>query len=227
MKFPNAAKGVKKIFTAEILSLIGQILAAVSTIAVLIAILTSGITVESLKTGNGFEGLVGFLLIAGIAWIIMGIFMFIAMIIRIVGIAQARRDEDNFTAALVFQIMSIVTTLLTIFLPIISVRASGFLDSVTTLLDVFVVILVISGIIKLSDKLNNGEIARKGVNILKLIIMINVFGLLGTLIASFMGGTVASVAAAVIALIAAVLSVVQYIMYLSFLSKAKKMLEKS
>ena len=122
MKFPNAAKGVKKIFTAEILSLIGQILAAVSTIAVLIAILTSGITVESLKTGNGFEGLVGFLLIAGIAWIVMGIFMFIAMIIRIVGIAQARRDEDNFTAALVFQIMSIVTTLLTIFLPIVSVR---------------------------------------------------------------------------------------------------------
>ncbi|MBQ3330576.1 MAG: hypothetical protein IJG87_05300 [Ruminococcus sp.] len=226
MKFPNAAKGVKKIFSAEILKLIGTIFLIVAAIIIAVsfvgAVGTSG-GASIAESEDALALLGGGVLFAGIfafAWMVLTL---IAFILNLVGIINASRDETNFKSALLFLIVGIVTSILAgVFYN--NGTVSSLLYSVYNLVSLFVYIFVIAGAVKLADKLNRGDVSAKGTNVLKLIIVINILSLIANLIATFMGGMVASVTASVLFIVALVLGVIQYFMYLSFLSKAKKML---
>lgn len=226
MRFPNAAKGVKRIFSAEILNLLAKIFLAVAVVIVVIgyagAVGTAGNAgIENSEAALDVMG--GSILIAAIfalAWVVLGI---IGFIMNIVGIVNASHDEPNFKSALLFLIVGIVTAILAgIFYN--SGFVSSLLYSLSNLLNLFVYIFVIAGVVKLADQMNRGDVSAKGTNVLKLIIVINILALIASLISTFMGGMVASVTAGVLLLVGIVLSIIQYFMYLSFLSKAKKML---
>ena len=164
----------------------------------------------------------GFLIAAvfALAWFVLA---FIAFIMNLVGIINASHDEQNFKSALFFLIVGIVTAILAgIFYN--NGTVSSLLYSLYSLINLFVYIFVIAGVVKLADQMNRGDVSAKGTNVLKLIIVINVLALISSLIATFMGGMVASGTAGVLLLVGIVLSIVQYFMYLSFLAKAKKML---
>ena len=77
MKFPNAEKGIRKIFTAEILGLISAIGVAIT------AILASNMedAASSLKVA---------IIVCGA---LTGVLMLISYIINIVGVTQASKDE--------------------------------------------------------------------------------------------------------------------------------------
>ncbi len=238
MKFPNAARGVKKLFIAEILALIGGISTFVAAVFFLITLTSGGVTVDALTaegadveaTLNGITGgTIGGFLGTFISGLIAIVVTFVAFILRIVGVVQSKKDDENFGVALVFIIISVVCYILSSAVFNFSSVVSSFANTVTDLMNVLATVFIVSGIIRLSDKLNNGEVAKKGVNILKLIVLINAFSLIGNLIVSFMGGinVSSSIASAVIAIVISVLTVVEYILYLSFLSKAKKMLATS
>lgn len=224
MKYPNAAKGVKRIFTAEILGLISSILLVVGFILMIPAVLVA----------NGAEGMegaaIGATVAMGVFVLIAGVLSIIAFIMNIVGINNASKDEENFKSALLFLILGLVAKAASItigrFVKDAAV-ATGMLDTAANLLNIFVTIFVISGIVKLADRLNRGDISAKGTNVLKILIAVNVLSLIASFIASVMGGPVASSVTLALAIVSAVLSVVQYIMYLSLLSKAKKMLAES
>ena len=226
MRFPNAAKGVKRIFSAEILNLLAKIFLAVAVVIVVIgyagAVGTAGNAgIENSEAALDVMG--GSILIAAIfalAWVVLGI---IGFIMNIVGIVNASHDEPNFKSALLFLIVGIVTSILAgIFYN--NGTVSSLLYSLSNLLNLFVYIFVIAGVVKLADQMNRGDVSAKGTNVLKLIIVINILALIASLISTFMGGMVASVTAGVLLLVGIVLSIIQYFMYLSFLSKAKKML---
>ena len=220
MKFPNAAKGVKKIFTAEVLNLIGTIVMVIAAIVATIggAIAAGAQTEEGWALALGGGGMVALILIA-----VSMILATIAYIMNLVGVINASKDETNFKSALIFLIVGIVTTILVAVFRNNPVVYSMLL-SLGNLMNVFVNIFVIAGGVKLADRMNRGDVSTKGTNVLKLIIVVAILSLIASLISSFMGGMVASVMAAVLFIVGLVLNIIKYFMYLSFLSQLKKAL---
>ena len=224
MKFPNVAKGVKRIYTAEVINLIATICLIVAAVLIVVAVaggkLAAGNTGAALLGG----GMIG-AAVCALAWFVLSI---IGFIMKLVGIVNASKDEASFKSALVFLIVSIVVSVVSAILMANSVGVAGnLLYTFAQLLEVFITIFVIAGGVKLADLLNRGDIGRKGTNVLKIIIVVNVLMLIANLVSSFMGGIAASVVAGVLLIVALVLEVVQYFLYLSFLGKTKKMLAES
>lgn len=223
MKYPDAARGIKKIFTAEILKLIAYVCLIVASIIFVIALAADstlgGNTSEVLFVGGGIGAL-----ILGAASIVL---LTISFIMNLVGYINASHEDDSFKTALVFLILKIIMVCLFGFF---SYRQSGIGNmfySLATLSETIASIFVIAGGVKLADRLNRGDVSKTGANVLKLMIAVAALSFIASFIATFLGGVVVSVTAAVLVLVAFVLSVIKYIMYLSFLAKAKKMLQEN
>lgn len=217
MKFPNAAKGVSKIFTAEILSLIALI--ATGGMAVFSAFLMAlNQPKGELSTGAvvSAAGVVGFGIIAGILLII-------ALVFKIVGVVQTAKDEDSFKVIIYLTVLAIIVAL-------VAACFSGnkFAADVARVVGDIVTlicsILIVLGIVNMATKYNNIAVIEKGGRILKLIILIGIISIIVKFIAIFLPSESAAFLIAVFAVIALILSIVQYCVYLSFLSNAKKML---
>lgn len=237
MKFPNAAKGVKKIFTAVVLMLIVLLSVFVSCVLALI-----GLSASTQETAIG-DFAVNACMILCVAALVLVI---VAFIMNLVGVINASRDESSFKSALIFIIITMVLSIVSGFLKDASTVAESILSLISSLASVFVLIFIIAGIIRLADRFNRGDIGVKGSRVLKLLVIIKVVALIITTVAAFMGGfsniisdfvssitapagggSSPSVALGVLFIAVQVLEVVQYIIYLPFLSQAKKMLNKA
>ena len=217
MRFPNAASGVKKIFTAEILALISEILLLFAGVLVVIALAAAQNNAnDSLALGT----LAGFAIFGFGATVIA----IIAFILKIVGISQASKDENSFKTAIICLIIGIVGSLVYSIFQTSSPTVASIGNLIYQLMNLFVTIFVISGIIKLADQLNDGVVSAKGSTLLKLITVIYALTIIANIIVLILGGYAVSIVAAIIYLIALILTVVQYIMYLVYLANAKKML---
>lgn len=230
MRFPNAAKGVKKIFTAEILKLISYICLIAAALFVIGVIASTNIDqIESDDIASVLNGLPagvigGFFGAIGLA-LIFGILLAVAFVVNLLGCINARHDDENFKTALFFLIVSVVFAIASVF-----VMSNGFgsiLYSLATLSDTLATIFVIAGGVRLADQLNRGDISKKGTNVLKLIIVIEAISFVAGFITTFLRGSATMVAAIILFMATLILSFVKYIMYLSFLSKTKKMLNES
>lgn len=222
MRFPNAAKGVKNIFTAQILMLIGAICEVVG-----IFIIVGGLAAAGATNGSnaGIAAFLGGSSIGAIFLFAYGILALIGFIMQIVGIVNAKKDEESFKSALICLIIGIIAPIVGGLFMNVSPVVAGLFTSVGTLMSTFVTIFIISGCIKLADQLNRGDVSTKGSNILKMIIVIAGLSIILSIVSSFMLANVAiMVTALILVAIAMVLSVIQYIMFLTFLSQAKKML---
>ena len=93
MRFPNAAKGVNKIFIAEVFGLVGII----SALAAYVFLLIAGINSQ----GNEDAG-ASLALCAIICGIVGYVITVVAFILRIIGVVQAKKDEESFGTALIF-----------------------------------------------------------------------------------------------------------------------------
>ena len=222
MRFPNAAKGVKRIFTAQILQLIGTVCAVIGGLI----FISGGATALLTKGSNaGAAAALGQMGIALIFFIGYGVLALIAFIMQLVGIINAKNDEDSFKSALV---CLIVVPIIGGFFVRSAPVVTSLCASVGNLMTLFVTIFIISGIIKLADQLNRGDVSTKGSNILKIIIVIAGLSLILSIVSSFMlTNTAIAVTALILLAVAMVLSVVQYIMFLTLLAKAKNMLVES
>lgn len=220
MRFPNAAKGMKKIFRAQILDLIGTILMVVAAGLIVVAIAAGSAGGEA-----GDVVLGGTTLGAVILFAAFSVLSIIAFIMNLVGIINASHDESNFKSALFFLVFSIIAAVIAgIFYN--NGTVYGLMYSLSNLLKLFVTIFIISGGVKLADQMNRGDVSATGSNVLKLIIVIAVLGLVSSLIASITYGKVSTVVVGVLMIVAFVLAIVQYFMYLVFLNKVKNMLNK-
>lgn len=217
MKFPNAAKGVRKIFTGEILGLIAFILLSIGSIAILgAAAAKDQKTISDAATGGALAG-------GGIFATIGAIIAIVGAIIVIVGIVQAGKDEKFFKYALYVMIIYFIVSVVVS----IALNASGnkgYATSGSTLINLIVNILVIQGIVNIANAKQDGKVASKGLLIFKLIICVTVLEIIASVIGAATQNKVAAVIALVLAIVAVVLGLVRYIMYLSLLSNAKKML---
>ena len=217
MKFPNAFSGVKKIFAAEILQIIGILAMGFAAIFVVFA----GVGVEA---DNALVGL-GSLFGAG-AFSFGGIIvLLLAAIFEIVGLSKAGKDEKFFKYALYMVILGVVASVVGSFFQSSNTTIYSVCDSVNRLCDLISTVLIVQGIMNLANALGNAEMVAKGAVIFKAITFVYVLAIIGTIsygiLASFVFLRIISIVCLCFSL---VLSFVSYILFLSYLAKAKRML---
>ena len=218
MRFPNAAKGVSRIFLAEILALIASVVMFIATFMGILTFAANETGAANGVIGAGI-GMLGFLTAAGFLGII-------SFILNIVGIVNASKDEESFRSALMCTVVGIIVSVIgSIFSA--NVFVYDICGIISRLMSLIVTVLVILGIIRLADRLHNAAVSANGRMQLKLIVAIYCVSIIASIVVAFLGGQAASTVAGIVAIVSAVLSIVQYILYLIFLSKAKKMLENS
>ena len=215
MKFPNAAKGISKIFTSEILALIAAIATGVASI--LAAVMYASAKTNS-TAGAAASGIGTLVLVLGAS-----VLLVIALILKIVGVVQTSKDEDSFKMIIYLTIFTLIVAVVAAifsrvtFLSNIANAVSAIGSFVTTL-------LIILGIGNLGVQVGNDEVIDKCSSQFKLILGIGIVALLARFFCIFLPTVPAQGIVIALAVVALVLNIIQYILYLSLLSKAKKML---
>ena len=224
MKFPNAYNGSKKLFIAELISLIAAILLIVGAFVALGSIKTVDENTIDAAVG-GVLGGAGIMLAAGIAAVV-------AFIIQLVGINACAKDEPTFKSALYAILAGIVASIASSAVSGKSAMLGSIFSAVSSLASMIAIVFVIKGFMKLADQLGRSDVSSSGKTV-----MYATIGLLAvSIILTFVSGlitpaeikTAADESSAktgeIISLIASALSIIQSIIYLIFLKKSKDML---
>ena len=220
MTYPNAANGVKKLFTAQILFLISSIagvIAAVITAATSVSKVVNAVGSQDLEAGvsSVFGGLVA----AGSIGIVYVVIMIVALIIQIIGLAKAGKDENMIKLAFILTLVELLVKIISAVATFSAPTLSSVLSLAASVLQIVVSILIILGISKLAISLGNERIAKSGKVLIAIVLITQIL----SAIISFIIAR-ALVAAGVMAVIAVVLSIIGYIMYIVFLGRAKNFL---
>ena len=209
MTYPNAFKGVKKIFTAEILTIISTILLL---IAAALAVGAANVADTADETALA---MIGVLAIFGIAGTIIAL---IAFFINLSGLKAGAQDEPKFKTALIFVIVGIVATLISGFFEGVVSDIFSYINSIASVLITY---FVISAIMSLAGQLGNEEMVQKGKTAITFVVAAFAVSLIVSIISLFLNN---DTVVGVLGVIALILSLVQYIIYLVYLAKSKKML---
>lgn len=217
MRFPDAFSGVKKLFTAEILQIIGA--AAIGLSAFFLAILGASVESDNEVAGLGSFAFMSIFAIGG------AVVLIIAAILKLVGLAKAGKDNSNFKYALYSIIIGMIFVCIGSFFQSSNATLYNVCDSINKIADLVATVLIIQGIMNLAADLGDSEMVMKGATIFKAIIGIYVFAILGTVTYAIMYPfPFLRVLAGVFSCISVILTIVSYILFLAYLAKAKKML---
>lgn len=221
MQFPNAHKGISRIYTAEILMLIGVIPTVLAIFAGIV-----GIAAQNSPDGAGVA--IGFAATAGIFAIVGGVLAIIALIMNITGVNLASKDEPTFKNALIWLIVGLVVSFISSALTSSNSGLADILKAIGNICSFLTTYYVITGIGVLADKLGNAEVKALGQKTLKLILYSYVVLIAAMLIAGILtlvgAGQAGATVAMILSLVATVMSIIVFVLYLRLLSKAKKML---
>ena len=220
MLFPNAHNGVKKIYTAEILSLIGNIL--------LIGAAIFGIATGSFADTARAEAEAGTMAGLALGFIFLGlagaVLTLIAFILNLVGITSAMKDEASFKTALIFTIIGIAAAVLSsIFSTNETVK--NFVQILVNISELFVSLFVVQGIMNLATKLKDSNMVERGNKARWWLVITFCIPSVVKLVSGIFALQDNDIVASTLSLVSAVLIVAAYFIYLSYLARAKKMLE--
>lgn len=219
MQFPNAAKGVKKIFTSTIIEIIATVMLLIGAVFATASQLMKSL--ESATPNIDTSSVIGIVIISA-----SGVLMIISAIIYIVGLAQSAKDEGSFKLAIGSMIVYIA-----LYVVMALIRDNEILTNVlqllADLLSLFVTIFIIQGIINLADALGDAKVSKSGKT--QFVIITFIYGLtcIANITVAIFGGQTASLVAALVSLVAEILTTVQYIIFIVYLVRAKKMLRNS
>ena len=214
MKFPNAYSGVKKIYLAEVL----QILAVIMGISLIVVLVANNVTLgaEEINLESApdmFAAVFG----VGAAFIAL-----IAFILNLVGVMNARKDDDNFKMALFAILMGIVCSAVSA----VFSKNEGlkrWMETVSTLSSLFASYFVLSGIASLAGKYPDNAMMSLALKArVRLVGTFSAAVILQMIVNLFHipNYTVLSILCVVIPL----MQLVSYMLYMMTLAKCKKML---
>ncbi len=208
MQFPNALEGVKKIYKAEIIALIGGIVGFVAAILALVG-------AKSGSVGGLAGG--GFLIIAA------SVLFIIAFIMNIVGLNKAKPDEENFKNALYMVLVGIVLSI------VVGATKEGTLihtlgESLSNICNLLVNYLVATALLNLANRLGDAAVAQKAKTVRTLLTVVWIIALVLQVIGNTFTAKAGTIAF-ILVLIASVIEIIAYIIYLVLLGKARRMLE--
>ena len=212
MRFPNALEGVKKIYKAEIIGLIGALIGFVAAILALAG------------ASAGEDGL-GLVAVGGILIIAMAVLLVISFIMNLVGLNKAKPDEENFKNALTMVIIGIIAGIL------LGATKEGTLlnsigDNLSQVCRLLANYFVCNALMNLAEQLGDEAMAKKAGTIQSMLLGVwlaaVVLNVLGDILQK---NATLSTIAAVIGLVAAVVEIVAYILYIGLLKRSRGMLE--
>ena len=217
MRFPNAFRGIKKIWLAELLML----LAAVIGIVLIVVIAANSTLVgEEIVVNEDAVRTPAAILGIGTALIAL-----VAFVLNLLGLINARKDDSAFSIALFVTLLGIVAS-------VISSIWSGnqglvkWMDTVLTICSLFASYYVLTGIANLAEQYPDEAtkaLALKSRTLLEgTFCATAIFKLIINIFKIQDGSTIYTI----LSIVALVLELVSYVLYLRALSKGKKMLAK-
>lgn len=214
MKFPNAAKGIKKLFTAEVLYLISVILIGIGTIFALVS-----------QSKEGFSAVI----LSSVA--VGGIIVIVALVLQIVGVIQASKDEASFKGVIYVTLFGIAVSVVASLLSALF-RDNAILPSISNLVSSIVsvisTVLIILGICNLMNQIGKQDLVVKGGKVLRIVVWLAILSLIMRFINIFLprnfddAKPLAKVIVLCLCILAVILEIAEYVLYISLLSKASK-----
>ena len=219
MRFPNACKGLKKIFFAELISLIALVPYAVSL--VLIQFLPEEID------KNNAEMLPAEVVVT-ILSILSLVMMPVAYVLNVIGYVTASKDNESFKKAMLLTIAGMVLTVVSGIMenangnPILT----NTFDSMENILDLLITLMTISGIVTLSVTYGDLRMVESGKALFKFLFAIYLPTLIAYVFVYLLRNTrSAAILAVTVTFISFALNTVYSLLYLRYLYRAVNMLE--
>lgn len=225
MRFPKAAKGVSKIFAAEVMSFICFLLSAV-----LVVIEASVGGIENIDLSNGLSGVT---LVVAICVVGVAVMMLLAALLRIIGYIQAAKDEEYFVRAIIFAIIAVVLYFAASFLQtktgVVMEWIYTIVWAIAQLMQLLVFTSTINGLIELSYQCRRDDLVSRGSTIMKLlgtIYSLNIsLIILNRFFKLFMSEDTVDTIATIVNVVILILTVIGYFLYFGYLGKASRMLK--
>lgn len=215
VKFLHAYKGVKKIFTAQILSLIAS--------AVGIAAIFTALAVA--KKGPAEAAVSDVLVLAALViGAVSGIVALVALILNLVGTVQAKKDEPSFGKALICTLVALAATAFAVGFTRFA-HVKEIFELIADLAQACAIIFTVVGIQMLADALVRKDIRDLGRFICRLLCWaytVMLVANIASLVFAYLPDVI--VFSSWLSFIGEVMKMVAYIVYLIFLGKAVKML---
>lgn len=219
MRFPNACKGLKKIFFAELISLIALVPYAVSL--VLIQFLPEEIN------KNNAEILPAEVVVT-ILSILSLVMMTVAYVLNVIGYVTASKDNESFKKAMLLTVAGMVLTVVSGIMenangnPILT----NTFDSMENILDLLITLMTISGIVTLSVTYGDLRMVESGKALFKFLFAIYLPTLIAYVFVYLLRNTrSAAILAVTVTFISFALNTVYSLLYLRYLYRAVNMLE--
>ena len=210
MEFENAKIGLRKVYNAQILSIIASIIGIVS--AAVMAVLGKAIESNGGSVNTTDVISVIFLIVAGIIAII-------AFILNFVGIGRTSKDDESFKNALIMLVIAIAASVISSALQSRFPSTAKYLDYLHDIATLLVTYHVIGGCKSIAEKKNDVNLAATCKTARTFIIVAWVI----TIVLEFLSGAVNGFVT-VIAIVGGLCEIVAYIIYLVILSKTLKIL---
>ena len=214
MDYSNAKKGINRIFTAEVLSLLGALVAAVGS--VLLAI--QGTTMTDAETYTSGDALAAKIILAG------GVLVLIGFLFKFFGVQKAALDEAYFKKAMALIIIGFVAG-------IVHSATDGHIEvlsevgnMVENICQLLSSVFIIYGVRAIAVNLNDNHVKNICDRTLKLIMLTYLLNIALCIIVMFIKNDTMAVIAGIIALAIAVLSIIASLVFLSMLNNARKMI---
>ena len=219
MRFPNACKSLKKIFFAELISLIALVPYAVSL--VLVQFLPEEIN------KNNAEILPAEVVVT-ILSILSLVMMTVAYVLNVIGYVTASKDNESFKKAMLLTIAGMVLTVVSGIMenangnPILT----NTFDSMENILDLLITLMTISGIVTLSVTYGDLRMVESGKALFKFLFAIYLPTLIAYVFVYLLRNTrSAAILAVTVTFISFALNTVYSLLYLRYLYRAVNMLE--
>ena len=217
MKFPNAYKGVKKLFVAEICEIVIGVLALVVASLMAVAPGNGGVVAAAATVG----------LVAAIALVVIFIF-------QLVGLHQAGKDELLIQYAFCITILGIVLSIVASILGGLNQSrgielAGTFVESAVKVAQLLAAYYTLSGIASLAAKLKDSKMEKQGRALANWVIIFFVvsivFNILSTVLLPHSPEWL-KVLLGILVIVASVVELVVYVITFIYYGRAVKMLKK-
>ena len=216
MRFPNAYRGVKKIWLAEMLMLLAAI---VGIVIVIVAAMNGSMVGEDIVINEGVKTPIAVL------GIVTAVILLIGFILNLIGLINANNDDSAFRIALLVTILGVVASAISAIWSN-NETLNKWMDTAITICSMFASYYVLTGIANLAEKMSDAATKALALKSRTLVEGSFCATALFKLIISIFKIQEGSTISTILAVIALLLELVSYILYLRALSKGKKMLAK-
>ena len=215
MQFPNAYKGVKKIYIAELLMLFVAAAAIVMIVMMVAGGAGENLDTNQMKLSDTQAGVVG-----GLA-IVVSLLAIVGFILMLVGVINAKKDDDNFKVALYAILLGIAISVVNALVKNQYPASEHWLTLATSICSLFSTYFILSGIGSLAERMGDGKVKALADKARNVLCFTFAASYILKLIPEFIPDRTVST---VISVLGAVLEVVSYGFFLVVLSKGKRML---